>query len=455
MDTCVISLMKPLHQKNVNIMKSVLKSITLSLFVVFLYIGPAMAQTVVKGTGMPEQDVRNVQKAVDRGGEVLLKGHFNFGPAGRVTVRKTVSITGDVDGIGLPVTTITGGFWSFYSPLPVHGAPPGKKGPRITIQSLHFQGAKGTPMHFPFASGVTVENCTVEHLLPQELNIKWAEASTLDFVAGVVVGTLLDHHQAPLRNAVQGVVTIKNNRFHMMVDRPRVTDGKGIMVDYTWGAIISIENNIVTKASRNAIEVFDNTRSGDTGSIHIFKNKIITDSEGIPHPNTFTPNGIAAGWFYDTAGGADVGRNCPTTITENRIELRGKRSTGLLIFCNDALAAGNDIVFGGGVNTLGIVQTGSRGFIAYNRFRGNGEYAVFTVAFENLAASGNLIAWNNMKDFTGNRGQIKLNGTLNRVLGEALINDRGKGNTHMDIKPVQSPGKELEGEDWEPVETLP
>ncbi|WP_147818729.1 right-handed parallel beta-helix repeat-containing protein [Salidesulfovibrio onnuriiensis] len=418
--------------------------------------GPALAETVVIGTRNPVQDTANVQKAVDGGGSVLLKGDFDFGEKGRVLIRKSVEIRGEVDSLGLPVTIIRGGFWNFYSPLPVPGAPPAKKGPIISVSSLHFQGPKGTPLHFPYAAGLTIRNNIVENVEPQELKVEWTESDSLLFAAGVVAGTRLDYRKTPLERAVSGVITIKDNRFHMMVNKPGMTAGRGVMVDWTWGALIRVENNIITKASRNGIELLDNVRSDKgEGSILVAGNKIVTDDRGIEYPNKFTANGIVAGWYFDTAGGSDFARNSKALILRNRVEIRGETSTGVFCYGNDATVAGNDIIVSGGDKSRGIIQTGSRGFFTANRFRGKGQYAIFNVPFEKLTASTNIFAWNDFKEFTGLKGQMLLSGDLNRVLGRVMVKDKGRGNTQEDVPPVGLPGSEFEGDDWEPVESLP
>jgi len=43
-----------------------------------LFTGMGGAQTVVVGTGNPDIDIAAVQAAVDRGGSILLRGHFSF-----------------------------------------------------------------------------------------------------------------------------------------------------------------------------------------------------------------------------------------------------------------------------------------------------------------------------------------------------------------------------------------
>ncbi len=104
---------------------------------------------MVVGKSDPAYDVKAVQEAVDKGGTVLLKGTFNFGQKARVNIKNDVEIMGEIDSENKPVTKIEGGFWTFHSPLPSKESPPETPGPKITIQSIHFDGAVWTPMHFP------------------------------------------------------------------------------------------------------------------------------------------------------------------------------------------------------------------------------------------------------------------------------------------------------------------
>jgi hypothetical protein len=68
---------------------------------------PAYDSTVT-GKRDSEQDVKAVQEAVDKGGTVLLKGTFDFGPKGRVDIKNDVAVWGESDGNGRPLTKIIG-----------------------------------------------------------------------------------------------------------------------------------------------------------------------------------------------------------------------------------------------------------------------------------------------------------------------------------------------------------
>ena len=53
---------------------------------------PSYDSTVI-GKRDSEQDVKAVQEAVDKGGTVLLKGTFDFGPKGRVDIKNDVAVS--------------------------------------------------------------------------------------------------------------------------------------------------------------------------------------------------------------------------------------------------------------------------------------------------------------------------------------------------------------------------
>jgi hypothetical protein len=413
-----------------------------ALLLVLVLTVPALADdAVVTGTGDPTADVPNVQAALDKGGTVLLRGHFDFGEDGRVKITKNVRILGRLDGSGEPQTTITGGDWTFYSPLPVDTAPPGKDGPLIVVRDLRFDGATGTPLHFAYAGGLEVGGCVVTNVIPQDAAISWSQGDSLPFQAGIVIGNRLVHPKGGLKGAVTGTVLIEGNRFEMINDHPEETAGYGVLADWTTGVEMTIRDNEINRTSRNGIEVLDNELDAKgKGSIRIQGNRIATDDEGIAYPNKFGPNGIVAGWYFDTTGGADFSRNNQAVITGNRIEARGEESIGLLGYANDLVATCNDIVMAGGRGARGVVQTGSRGFFANNRVRGRANYALFCYPFEALTATANTFAWTELGLFTGFKGQVLLGGRVNVVVGAvpSLI-DHGQGNRVVDCPPCALP----------------
>ncbi|MGE4424592.1 MAG: right-handed parallel beta-helix repeat-containing protein [Pseudodesulfovibrio sp.] len=426
----------------------------IALLLVLLLTVPARAEdAVVTGTGDPARDVANVQAALDKGGTVRLRGQFDFGADGRVKITKNVRILGRLDGAGEPLTTISGGDWTIYSPLPVDTAPPSQDGPLIVVRNLRFDGATGTPLHFAYAGGLEVGGCVVTNVNPQDAAITWSQGDSLPFQAGIVVGNRLVHPKGGLKGAVTGTVLIEHNRLEMINDHPEETAGYGVLADWTTGADMTIRDNEINRTSRNGIEVLDNELGvKDKGFIRIQSNRISTDTEGIAYPNKFGPNGIVAGWYFDTSGGIDFTRNNRIVITGNRIEGRGENSIGLLLYANDLTATCNDIVMGGGRGARGVVQTGSRGFFANNRVRGRANYALFCYPFESLTATANTFAWTELGLFTGLKGQVLLGGRVNVVVGSvpSLI-DHGQGNRVVDCNPCSLPEADPEGDAWEPA----
>jgi len=425
-----------------------------TLIIVLTLTLPARAEQVVVGTGTPGQDVMNVQTAVDAGGIILLRGSFNFGHDGRVKIRKDTRIIGETDSVGEPKTKISGGYWTFYSPLPVKGAPSSTNGPIVAVHNILFDGAKGTPLHFSHVNGLDVRGCTVTDVVPQEIGVKWAEDDTMMFQAGIVVGNRLESRKGRIKRAARGTIKVEDNRFYMDTAKPDSTVGYGVMIDWTWGAKISIKDNIIHKAARNGIEVLDNILdTKGRGSIAIAGNRIVTPDSGIPYPHKYGPNGIVAGWYFETAGGANFSQNNRISLTGNRIEGRGETSTGILLYANDIVATCNDIIMGGGSQARGIVQTGSRGFFANNRVRGESRYAIYCHPFEALKGETNTFAWTELNDFTGIKGQIFLGGNVNVVIGSVpALTDKGKGNRLVETQPCSLPEIDPEGESWEPVE---
>ena len=133
---------------------------------------------VVNGAGDPARDVPAVQAAVDRGGAVVLKGMFDFGERGRVTIRRSVSVSGDA---GASVrdprgNTIKGGFWTFFSPLPDR-LPPEQPGPQISIQGLRFEGALWAPINIAHASRVRIVGNRVTNVRPHPGQLKGSGTS--------------------------------------------------------------------------------------------------------------------------------------------------------------------------------------------------------------------------------------------------------------------------------------
>lgn len=143
--------------------------------------------SIVTGKRDSEQDVKAVQEAVDKGGTVLLKGTFDFGPKRKVNVKNDVAVWGESDSNGRPLTKIIGGFWVFHSPLPSTDLPLPGPGPKIRIKNIHFDGVTWSPMHFPYTSGVEISGNKITNVQPFKvtrtrllaLNARWLTRETI------------------------------------------------------------------------------------------------------------------------------------------------------------------------------------------------------------------------------------------------------------------------------------
>ena len=104
------------------------------------------AQQTVNGQDNPLADVEAVQAAVGKGGEILLRGTFDSGDKGSVTISKDIKIVGEKDSQGIPITKVKGGLRTFLSPLPAQ-FPPQAPGPKIAIPYIHFDGTRAFPIY--------------------------------------------------------------------------------------------------------------------------------------------------------------------------------------------------------------------------------------------------------------------------------------------------------------------
>ena len=128
---------------------------------------------VVIGTDDPVRDVRAVQAAVDRGGEVILEGQFSFAipptksvdpllasgwypAAGEILISKAVNVTGKRDARG-EMATIHSGTVPFYVDAP---------GKHVTIRGVRFVRPIQTAILVRAVRGLEITSSRVEGLVP-------------------------------------------------------------------------------------------------------------------------------------------------------------------------------------------------------------------------------------------------------------------------------------------------
>jgi hypothetical protein len=384
--------------------------------------------SVVLGTDNAEYDVKAVQEAVDKGGTVLLKGMFNFGQKGRVNIKNDIEIIGETDITGRPITKITGGFWTFHSPLPSTELP--LPGPKIKIKNIHLDGATWTPMHFPYTSGAEISGNKITNVQPYAAPMKWAGGDKMLRHAGVILGTRFAHTEKILPGAATGHLIFENNNVDLKCKNPEITMGQGAFIIWTWGATIEVKGNTIRNVSRNAIESLDNYLDKEgRGSVLIAENNIVTPKVGIPFPTPATPDGIVVGWFLDMSGGSDPNRNSKITVIRNFIQTNGETSMGIVSLADGAAILGNRVEVKGGAKSSGITQIGSNAFIARNKIDGTGALALQALAWKDIKANGNTFAWNDVREFEASAADFLCVGNQNTLVGTGYkVDDKGKGN---------------------------
>ena len=178
----------------------------------------------VEGQNNPEKDLSAVQDAIDKGGSILLKGVFNLGENGQVIIKNDVEIVGETDSEGKLLTIIKGGQESFHAPLPANEINPKAQGPKISIHTIHFDGALFTPLHIAYTSGAKIEGNYIT-------NVKPRKAGFALWHAGAAVGTHFVAGTGIIQGAVTGDLIFKNNRVDLLTDSPKETLGRAFITN--------------------------------------------------------------------------------------------------------------------------------------------------------------------------------------------------------------------------------
>jgi hypothetical protein len=370
----------------------------------------AAAQITIVGQNNPTIDLQAVQRAVDQGGTINLKGTFDFGNEGRVNITKDVQIIGETIPGG-PLTKIKGGFWTLHSPLPVQ-LPPTTPGPKITIKSIHFDGSLGNSIHLAYSSGATITGNKITNVRPKAADFPIFGKTGLNYQHGIFCGTAYAQPFATRKyipDAFNGILTITDNDIDMTNDVPTKTMAQGVMVIWTTGINAQIQRNTIINCSRNSIETIDNHLGKDgSGTIVIKDNKIVTSIEGIPVPTPSTPIGMVIGWFLDLSGGLDPQRNIKYIIVSNAIRTRGKTSCGIALF-TDGVVLVNNAILSEGTEALPLFVASSDGYIAYNKVEGDSvNPAIMVRPWKPFKASKNVVVDNDLKQFKSSKVDVLL-----------------------------------------------
>ena len=380
------------------------RRIIVSLFmgIIIFSLPTAEAQITIIGQKNPAVDIQAIQKAVDQGGTINLKGTFDFGNEGRANITKDVQIIGETNDKG-PVTKIKGGFWTFHSPLPAK-LPPEAPGPKITIQGIHFDGALWTPIYLAYSSGATVSNNKMTNIRPKSMDTPIFGKPGLNMQQGIVCHPGYAQIQMETRKYIPNVFTgnlvIEDNDIDLTNDVPTKTMAQGVIVLWTTGVNAQIQRNTVINCARNSIEAIDNFLGKDGSGLVIIKdNKIVTATEGVPVPTPGTPNGIVFGWFLDMSGGLDPQRNIKYIIANNAIRTRGKTSGGIAVFSDGAVIVSNAIL-SEGTEASALIVCSSDGYIAYNSMEGTSSRpGIWVRPWKPFKGSKNVFVDNNLNQF--------------------------------------------------------
>jgi hypothetical protein len=382
------------------------RRILISLFMVaaILLFASAEAQVTVVGQNNPTTDVQAVQRAVDQGGTINLKGTFDFGNEGRVNITRDVKIIGEMDSAGKPVTKIKGGFWAFHTPLPAK-LPPEAPGPKTTIQGIHFDRALGAPIYLGYSSGAIITKNKITNIRPKATDEPIFGKIGLNRQLGIACHPGLPQPLETRRyipDLFTGNLIIEDNDIDLTSDIPTKTMGQGIYVQWTTGVTTQIQRNTVVGGPRSAIDTVDNYLGKDgSGMIIIKDNRLITGTEGIPLPTPSTPNIMVLGWFFDISGGLDPQRNIKHIVVNNAIRARGKTSVGITAF-TDGIVIANNAVSIEGAESLPLFIASSDGYVANNRMEGaSNRPAVLVRPWKPLKGSKNVLIDNDLSKFKG------------------------------------------------------
>ena len=338
------------------------------------FAGTVAAQTVVVGTGDPDIDIAAVQAAVDRGGSVVLRGHFSFdnpptrhgaldGLMAVILVSKQVTISGTWDEHG-ELTTIDGG----EVPLAVeaHGA-------RVRIERLRFVRPKLFAISVDEVNGLEIESCIMENVQPLPLHGMSSERS---YGFGIYVSAVMGL-PSPERPGnpgnVSGKLSILNNQISL---GGPAGNGVGIMV----ASVGDLEKPVEVEISGNTTR--DSTLKGITVA-HI-------SGQAVIERNTVSMNVVSAGQSPGSgilcggSGSYRIAHNLISVADPNAAGIRIRDYPALGLAIEHATITDNDVtlsapegsVFGG--RSAGIEIKGlARGTVVQrNRIRGRARAAL-------------------------------------------------------------------------------
>jgi hypothetical protein len=381
------------------------------------------ADTVVHPTGSYPADVQAVQAAVDAGGTVWLKAlnkagkptAFDFGPpvegSGRVFLTSDVEIRGETHRHWR--TTIRGGDPPFLGIAPVHSA----------IKGIRFERPRIAAVYLQTSSGAEIIDNVISDVVGVPFSAFGRKAQ------GVWIG--------PEIGPVTGSITIAGNTIADM----DAEDGLGLAL-VGFEADVKVIGNDIRGVNFVGILAF-----AHVGRVWIQDNVVVPGPERFP--GFFSVgNAIQVGPFF----AADFERPPgPAHVRDNHVVCENPNADCIVLYGGEwalerSVIAGNRVtmsnsLFGG----ITLFDNVSHTFVAGNRVRGSGAYAIDLIGIPGVPNRGNVLFGNHVAGFDatvadvyldastvdtliiGCHGTVIDEGTDNRILGCADASKAGPG----------------------------
>jgi hypothetical protein len=387
---------------------------------------------VITGTGNPDIDVPAVQAAVDRGGQVILTGHFSFDRTptkwidhvnGRtILVSRQVEITGTRDENG-GITTIEGGDNPFAVDAP---------GGSVTIQGLHFVRSTEESIIVLAASGLVIAHCRIDGVRPLPDPTNPTGGTFAEGIFVVTTPTLFPPTAAQPGQPenVSGRVLIFDNDI----------DVGGTTADSTASIVVfavgkspdkEVELDISGNRVRNNTErVIDVNSVG--GRVQIERNLIRTGTIVGPvcclvQPDAIHAVGIGSYLIAHNSVISEWATGAGIRVQGNA----GLEEAGAIVADNDlTMTAPEGTVFGANSAAIEIRGFAQGNMIFNNQIRGRARAAFSMVAFRGGVPGNNTFILNDVKGFQASLAGVFIDAGVSNtiVVGRPLtVEDHGVG----------------------------
>lgn len=394
--------------------------------VVLLALGNAFGRRrsiLIVGTNDPLRDVRAIQAAIDRGGEVQLQGHFSFAApptktldrllasawypaAAEIRISKPVDIFGMRDARGV-MATIESGTIPFYIDAP---------GARVTVRGLRFIRPTETAILVRAVRGLEITSSIIDGLVPLTHG-----------AGGISINT---RGEMPLPSS-PGIP--ENVAGHLLIANNAIDGSGGTALAPTAGINVfsvgrspdrEVDIDIIANHISNTSAPAINIRHVQ-GGVRVVGNTLVTSAE--------------------TVGDVDAVRlvnGGPILMANNTVECRWPNAAGIQVFSPFAEWPTTHVVVEDNSvrmslspsNTLGDFSAGIsiRGYahgivVRHNRISGRARSALSMYAFRGGVPADNAFIDNRLEGFTATLADIVLGSGVARghVVGPGSVSDRG------------------------------